>query len=207
MTSRTIFLDTETTGLSPSYARIIEIAAIEVDNDYQPIRLFHEHLDPKQSVGISNQSHGLDDAFLMGRKTFRDIADNFVEFIDDATLYAHDMRFDQRFLDFELGRCHLNKLETYAEPVDTMPWARAKVMGSAKLEDLMRRFGFGAGAPRHGALVDVEMLIRVFLCLAGQKERALALDFTDLNRKDALYQDSCRLVAAPEDSLEDNETP
>ena len=81
MSERTIFLDTETTGRTIALARVIEIAAIEVDENFQPIRVFHEYLDPNQSVGNSVQIHGLSDAFLHGRKMFRD-------FIAGATVYV-----------------------------------------------------------------------------------------------------------------------
>ena len=101
MSTRIIFLDTETTGLCPAYEKIVEIAAIEVDKNYQPLRVFHEYLDPKKSVGSSYQIHGLSDQFLSGRKTFEDIAEDFVQFINGATVYAHNLSFDQRFLNTE----------------------------------------------------------------------------------------------------------
>ena len=76
MTNRIIFLDTETTGLCPDYERIVEIAAIEVNQNYQPKKIFHEYLDPLKSVGSSYRIHGLSDQFLHGRRTFEDIADD-----------------------------------------------------------------------------------------------------------------------------------
>lgn len=208
MSSRVIFLDTETTGLSPNYARIVEIAAIEVDGNFSPVRAFHEYLDPKQRVGSSSAIHGLPDEFLQGRKTFRDIAADFVDFVRGATVYAHNMPFDRRFLDAELSRCGFQALETFAEPVDTLRWARAKVGGSAKLDALLELFDIDASAraSRHGALIDAELLLQVFLCLGGNRSRALALNFEDINKTDALYQKKCSPspIVDPEDDFDDD---
>ena len=193
MNSRVIFLDTETTGLSPNYARIVEIAAIEVDGNFSPVRAFHEYLDPKQRVGSSSAIHGLTDEFLQGRKTFRDIAPDFVDFVRGATVYAHNMPFDRRFLDAELARCGFESLGTFAEPIDTLRWARSKVGGSAKLDVLLELFDIDASAraSRHGALIDAELLLQVFLCLGGNRSRALELNFEHINKTDALYQKKC----------------
>lgn len=193
MGSRVIFLDTETTGLSPNYARIVEVAAIEVDDNFTPVRVFHEYLDPKQSVGSSSTIHGLTDEFLRGRKTFREIASSFVEFVRGATVYAHNMPFDQRFLDTELTRCGCQPLENFADPVDTLQWAKAKVCGSAKLDALLQLYDIDASArsSHHGALIDAELLLQVFLCLGGNRPRALELNFESINEADALYQREC----------------
>lgn len=208
MSSRVIFLDTETTGLSPSYARIVEIAAIEVDDNFSPVRVFHEYLDPKQGVGNSSAIHGLTDDFLRGRKTFREIADNFVEFVKGATVYAHNMPFDKRFLDTELSRCGFQPLETFAEPVDTLQWARAKVSGSAKLDALLQLFDIDASAraSHHGALIDAELLLQVFLCLGGNRPRAMELNFESINQADALYQKDCapQPTVEPDDVFDDD---
>ena len=209
MKPRVIFLDTETTGLSPSYARIIEIAAVEVDDNFTPIRIFHEYLDPKQGVGDSFRIHGLSNDFLRGRKTFRDIATVFVEFIEGATVYAHNMTlFDQRFVNAELARCGIPAMETFADPVDTLPWARSKVCGSAKLDVLLQKFNIDASARStyHGALIDAELLLQVFLCLGGNQTRAKELDFQQINEADAEYQQTClptRLVE-PEPDFDDD---
>ncbi len=208
MKPRVIFLDTETTGLSPSYARIIEIAAVEVDDNFTPIRVFHEYLDPKQRVGGSFRIHGLSDDFLRGRKTFRDIAASFIEFIRESTVYAHNMPFDQGFLNAELSRCGFPRLETFADPVDTLPWGRSKVCGSAKLDALLQKFNIDASARStyHGALIDAGLLLQVFLCLGGNQTRAQELDFQQINEADAVYQQTClptRLVE-PEPDFDDD---
>ena len=193
MSERIIFIDTETTGLSPSYARIIEIAAVEVDHNFQPKRIFHEYLDPKQSVGTSSRIHGLTDSFLRGRKTFRDIAPDFISFVRGGTVYAHNLPFDRGFIDAELTRCGHRPLSSFAEAHDTLVWARNKVSGKASLDALIDRFRLDGSArsAHHGALIDAELLAKVFLCLAGNREKALTLCFDTLNRLDENYQRTC----------------
>lgn len=194
MSSRIIFLDTETTGLSPACGdRVIDIAALEVDRNFSPVRVFHEYLDPGRSVGRSVKVHGLTDEFLRGRRTFRDIADDFAAFVRGATVYAHNMPFDRRFINAELSRCGRPPLESLAEPVDTLAWARAKVAGRAGLDRLLSLCEIDPGSrlERHGALVDAELLLQVFLCLQGNRSRALEIDFREVNKADALYQEQC----------------
>lgn len=192
MANRIIFLDTETTGLCPDYERIVEIAAIEVNQNYQPKKIFHEYLDPLKSVGSSYRIHGLSDQFLHGRRTFEDIADDFVQFINGATVYAHNLSFDQRFINSELQRCGLDNLEDYANPIDTLPLARRIVHGRASLDALIDLFDIDGSArdEYHGALIDAELLLKVFLCLNGKKEAARLINCDALNDKDAHYQDS-----------------
>lgn len=193
MSERTIFLDTETTGRTIALARVIEIAAIEVDENFQPIRVFHEYLDPKQSVGNSVQIHGLSDAFLHGRKTFRDIVSSFKDFIAGATIYAHNMPFDEGVINSELSRCGEGRLADFANLLDTLQWARTKVgCGNASLDKLVSHFGIDGSARQthHGALIDAELLIQVFLCLGKREEVARTLDFNEINTKDEEYQAS-----------------
>lgn len=204
MAQRIIFLDTETTGRSATLGRIVEIAAVEVDDHFRPVRVFHEYIDPQQSVGGSERIHGLSDAFLRGRRTFRDIAADFKTFVRGATVYAHNMPFDCGFIDAELARCGEGRLADIAFPEDTLAWARAKVgSGRASLDKLVDHFGIDGSArsAHHGALIDVELLIQVFLCLSNQREKALAADFSAINAADVAYQ----VTVAPVQCVEPEE--
>ena len=148
------------------------------------------------------------DEFLQGRKTFQDIAADFVEFVEGATVYAHNMPFDQRFLDAELSRCGFQPFGTLVDPIDTLPWARAKVGGSAKLDTLLRIFDIDASAraSHHGALIDAELLLQVFLCLGGNRQQAMTLDFDQINQTDFMYQKECTppSIIDPKDDFDDN---
>ncbi len=205
MSERIIFLDTETTGLAPGSSRIVEIAALEVTEEYLPTRVFHEYLAPGVSVGRCFYIHGLSDDFLRGRHSFRDIANNFVNFVQGATIYVHNLPFDQRFLDFALKESGFKPLASYASLFDTLPWARAKVGGSAKLDALVERFGIDGSArsEHHGALIDAELLLQVFLCLGGQSTKARKLSFDKINKIDNQYQQS--LVGRNNCAKEDDE--
>lgn len=179
-----IFLDTETTGLSAYTARIIEIAAIKVDSDFNPVGVFHTYLNPGQPVGSSYRIHGISDAFLANRARFVDVADQLIEFVSGQTLCAHNMSFDRRFLQAELARCGKDSSAGVADWVDTLRLARRMYPGrKATLDALAEAYGLDASARRvhHGALIDTELLVRVYLCLQGQKERAKTLDFSRID--------------------------
>lgn len=194
MTERIIFLDTETTGCITSLDRIVEIAAVELDENYQPVSVFHEYVNPLRHVGESYFIHGLHDDFLQERQSFKEIANDFVEFVKGATVYAHNLPFDRRFIDKELRLAGLPQLSELCDAYDTLPWARGKVYGSAKLDALIEHCGLdgSARAAHHGALIDAELLAQVFLCLGRKEEIGRNLDFSEVNASDLEYQMSLR---------------
>ena len=191
MATRYIFIDTETTGLSRS-DEIVEIAAVEFDEKFVPTRIFHEYLDPGIPVGDSQRFHGLTDEFLIGRKSFADIAGEFVEFIKGATIFAHNMSFDSRFIDSALTKCGFGTMDTYAARIiDTLKIAQQQYYGDASLDSLIKRFGIDGSSrvKHHGALIDSELLAKVYLHLIGSSDIANGIDFGDVNRSDAAYQE------------------
>ena len=171
---RRIFLDTETTGLFAQKNRIVEIAAIEVDEDLRPIEVFHAYLNPGQPVGYSEKIHGLSDEFLKDKKHFSEISNDLICFLNKAELYAHNLSFDAGFLDAELQRSGHPCLENIiANGVDTLTIARRLFPGARHaLDRLIERFDID-GTNRHehhGALIDAKLLIEVFRALVAEEE-------------------------------------
>lgn len=190
MAKRYIFIDTETTGLT-AYDRIVEIAAIELDEAFNPTRVLHEYLDPGIPVGTSTRFHGLTDKFLAGRKTFKDIAAHFVDFIDGATVLAHNMPFDSHFISSALQESGYKSMNFYVErSIDTLKVARQQFYGQASLDALVKRFGIDGSLreKHHGALIDVELLIQVYLHLINCPDTINKSIFDKINKIDSIYQ-------------------
>jgi len=167
---REIVLDTETTGLDPqSGHRVVEIGAIEIYNKIKTGKFFHAYLNPERDMpDEAFKIHGISTAFLKDKKKFAEIADEFLEFIADGQLVIHNARFDLKFLNHELSR--VNKpLLNMANVVDTLDMARRKFPGSpANLNALCKRFDINLSArDKHGALLDSELLVDVYLWLCG----------------------------------------
>ena len=166
-------MDTETTGLSSQRDRIVEIAAIEVDEDLQPVKVFHVYINPRLPVGYSEKIHGLSDDFLKDKKQFSDVADDLICFLDRAEVYAHNFPFDAGFLDAELQRSGHPCLENIiGNGVDTLAIARRLFPGERhSLDRLIERFDIdGSGrSEHHGALVDAKLLIEVFRSLVAER--------------------------------------
>ena len=169
-----IFLDTETTGLSAQKDRIVEIAAIEVDDDLRPVKVFHAYLNPCQPVGYSERIHGLSDDFLKDKELFSDIANELVCFLNTAEVYAHNFPFDAGFLNAEFQRCGHPCLENIiGNGVDTLAIARGLFPGERhSLDRLLERFDIdGSGrSDHHGALIDAQLLIEVFRAFVAEGE-------------------------------------
>ena len=194
MTKNIVFIDTETTGLSAKQDRIIEIAGVELTPDFRPLRIFHEYLDPVCPVGYSERIHGLSDEFLCGRKRFEDIALPLQAFLEGRVVIAHNLPFDEAFINAEYDRFGLPyQLSQSNETIDTLALAKQRFEGRVSLDALIERFELDGSsrAKHHGALIDAELLARVYLCLQDQRELALNLDFTRLNDFDIEYQKTC----------------
>ena len=175
--TREIVLDTETTGLSTVTGdRIIEIGCVELANHIPTGRTFHKYINPERAVDdIAFEVHGISDAFLRDKPKFRDIAAEFLGFIGDATIIAHNAPFDIGFLNFELEKAKLPSLNN--QVIDTVEVARDRHPGArVSLDALCKHYGIdNSRRTLHGALLDSEILAEVYLELIGGRQVTLAL--------------------------------
>lgn len=175
---REIVLDTETTGFEPDQGdRIVEIGAVELYNHMPTGRTFHQYINPERPMPQSAfEVHGLGDDFLRDKPVFALIAQEFLDFVQDAKLVIHNAAFDMKFLNAELGWLKMPQLP-WEQAIDTLAIARKKFPGSpASLDALCRRFAIDNGARTlHGALLDSEILAEVYLELIGGRQPDLVL--------------------------------
>ena len=174
-----VVLDTETTGLSVKDGhRIVEIGCIELDNQIPTSKKFHCYLNPERKVSEkAKEIHGYTDEFLSDKKKFLDIVDDFLKFIENKKLIIHNAEFDLAHLNNELnllGKKRINKDQV----VDTLELARDKFPGSSiSLDALCKRFRIdNSKRSYHTALIDCELLSKVYINLIDQKEPTLNLD-------------------------------
>lgn len=165
----TIVFDVETTGLDPykDKHRIIEIGAIKLINGIKQAE-FHKYIDPEREIDPkAEQIHGINREFLKGKPKFADVAIELLDFLQEATLVAHNAKFDIGFINYELSLLDIEPLKL--KVVDTLDIARRKFPGArARLEDLCDRFKIDRSARQlHGALVDTELLVKVYIELMG----------------------------------------
>ena len=178
--AREIVLDTETTGFEPHLGhRLVEIAALEIEDFLPTGRSFHAYIDPERDMPVeAERVHGLSAAFLKGKPRFADpeVAHAFLDFVGDAPVVAHNAAFDRAFVNWELG---LAGLPDIPEPrwVDTLALARRRFPGMQNsLDALCKRFKISLSErEKHGALIDARLLASVYLELCGGRERALEL--------------------------------
>ena len=176
---REIVFDTETTGFNATGDdRITEIGCIELIDFLPTGKTFHKYCDPLREVPEKVvEITGLTTEFLTGKPLFKDIAQEFLDFIGDAPLIAHNSDFDRGFVNAELARAGFEKIP---EPrfVDTLKMARAQFPGSpATLDALCKRFDISlASRDKHGAITDSILLAEVYLELSGGRARKLGLD-------------------------------
>ena len=175
---REIVLDTETTGLDPAAGhRIVEIGCVELVNYVATGRTFQRFINPEMEMPAEALAiHGLTDEFLAQKPTFAEVADAFMEFIEESILVIHNAEFDLGFINAELER--LGRPPVPAEPaVDTVQIARRKFPGApASLDALCRRFQIdNAERTLHGALRDAKLLAEVYLELIGGRQPGLEL--------------------------------
>ena len=185
-----VVLDTETTGLSVKDGhRIVEIGCIELDNLIPTKNIFHCYLNPERKVSEKAfEVHGYSDEFLSSKQKFSDIADIFLEFIKDKKIVIHNADFDIGHLNNELKLLGRNELKK-DNIVDTLEIARNKFPGSGiSLDALCRRFRIDNS--RHTALIDCELLSKVYINLLGQKEPKL--NFLDVDEKTKVKGDKIK---------------
>lgn len=175
--TREIVFDTETTGLNPVGGdRVVEIGCVELLNHIPTGRHFHVYLNPeRQMADEAFEVHGLSDAFLRNQPRFAEKVDEFLAFIEDSVLIAHNAPFDVAFLNAELQRLQRAPL---ANPVvDTVMLAREKYPGArVSLDALCKAYGIdNSRRTLHGALLDSEILAEVYLELIGGRQVTLEL--------------------------------
>jgi len=168
-----VILDTETTGLDVKDGhRIVEIGCLELDNFVITSKKFHCFINPERKV--SEQAfkvHGYSDEFLSKQKKFSDVAEEFLKFIENKKLVIHNASFDLSHLNNELALLGKKKINQDVV-VDTLEMARKKFPGSQNsLDALCKRFKIdNSKREKHSALADCELLSKVYVNLAGQKE-------------------------------------
>ena len=171
-----IVLDTETTGLSVKEGhRIVEIGCIELDNLIPTKNIFHCYLNPGRSVSESAfKVHGYSDAFLANKKSFSEISNNFLDFIEGKKIIIHNAEFDISHLNNELRLIGKKEIEI-ENVIDTLSLAREKYPGSSiSLDALCKRFRIdNSKREKHNALIDCELLVKVYINLIDQKEPSL----------------------------------
>ena len=170
-----IVLDTETTGISVKEGhRIVEIGCIELENQIPTKRKFHCYLNPERKVSEKAlEVHGYTDDFLVNQKKFKEVSEEFLEFIKDKTLIIHNAEFDLAHLNNELMLLGKTKLSNPI--VDTLVLARNKFPGSmVSLDALCKRFRIdNSRRVQHTALIDCDLLSKVYINLIDQKEPTL----------------------------------
>ena len=170
-----VVLDTETTGLSVKDGhRIVEIGCIELENLIPTKNKFHCYLNPERKVSEKAlQVHGYDDEFLSKQKKFNEVANEFLEFIKDKRLIIHNADFDLAHLNNELKLFGHDKINN--EIVDTLILARDKFPGSpVSLDALCKRYRVdNSKRTQHTALIDCDLLAKVYINLIDQKEPKL----------------------------------
>ena len=175
---RAVLFDTETTGLDPLTGdRVIEIAALELIGDLPTGRHYHTLIDPERDIPEeASRVHGYTRAHLMGQRKFHEIVDEFLAFVGEDMLIAHNAPFDFGFLDAELARLRLPSIGR-ERMVDTLDMARARFPGLPNsLDALCRRFEVDlSGRSTHNALLDCRLLAQVYVELMGGRQRGLEL--------------------------------
>jgi len=189
-----IVLDTETTGISVREGhRIVEIGCVELDNLVPTQKKFHTYLNPERKVSQKAlEVHGYTDDFLLSKKKFNEVVDEFLNFIEGKRLIIHNAEFDLAHLNNELKILGKKKIDN--EIVDTLSLARDKFPGSSiSLDALCKRYRIdNSKRTQHTALIDCDLLGKVYINLIDQKEPTLNFqnlekDKTDIINKDVTY--------------------
>ena len=194
-----IVLDTETTGLSVKEGhRIVEIGCIELDDLIPTKKIFHTYLNPERKVSEKAlEVHGYTDEFLSDKRKFKDIADEFLNFILDKKIIIHNAEFDIAHINNELSLIGKNKINSN-NVIDTLEIARERLPGAGlSLDALCKRYNIdNSRRKKHTAIIDCELLSKVYINLIDQKEPKLnflndkEIKNNDLNK----YSDYCKKI-------------
>ena len=188
-----VILDTETTGLSVRDGhRVVEIGCIELENLIPTGNKFHYYLNPERKVSEKAfEVHGYTDEFLAKQKKFSEIVHEFLNFISNKKIIIHNAEFDLSHLNNELALLKKDKINN--EVIDTLVLARNKFPGSSiSLDALCKRYKIdNSKRSKHTALIDCDLLSKVYINLIGQKEPTLNFQNIDetkiANNKNILY--------------------
>ena len=185
-----IVLDTETTGISVSEGhRIVEIGCIELDNLIPTKNKFHCYLNPERKVSEKAfEVHGYSDNFLSTQKKFKEVVEEFLNFIEGKKLIIHNAEFDIAHLNHELKLLGKDKIKN--EVIDTLTLARDKFPGSSiSLDSLCKKYRIdNSKRVQHTALIDCDLLAKVYINLLDQKEPKL--DFQKHNDTSQILEKS-----------------
>ena len=204
-----IFLDTETTGLSYNNGdRIVEIACVETKNSIATDKIFHKLINPERKVpDEAFKIHGFSTELLSQKKTFKEVAVEFCDFIKDKTLIIHNASFDLGFLNNELRLLRKPEIKR-KNVIDTLEIARSKFPGTSNsLDALCRRFSIDLSRrTKHNALLDCELLREVYINLLDQKEPKLIFTSEEVQKENSSLQASKiynkKIISATDPELE-----
>jgi len=196
-----VVLDTETTGISVKEGhRIVEIGCIELDNLIPTKKKFHCYLNPERKVSEKAlEVHGYTDQFLSTQKKFFEVSEEFLEFIKNKKLIIHNAEFDLTHLNNELSILGKKKIDN--EIVDTLILARDKFPGSpVSLDALCKRYRIdNSRRTQHTALIDCNLLAKVYINLIDQKEPTLNFQSDDakIDQKSKVSIDYFKKIVLP----------
>ena len=198
-----VVLDTETTGLSVEEGhRIVEIGCVELNNLIPTSNKFHYYLNPGKKVSKEAlKIHGYTDDFLSDKKKFKEIVHEFLEFIKGKRLIIHNAEFDLSHLNNELELIGKNKIEKQ-NIIDTLELARNKFPGSGiSLDALCKRYRIdNSKREKHTALIDCELLTKVYINLIDQREPSLNFSTKNDNNSNIMNirsKDYCKKIVVP----------
>jgi len=209
---RQVFLDTETTGLDPNQGhRIIEIAAVEFNNRQSTNKKYHSYINPEREIdAAAEEVHGLSLEFLQDKPLFQDVAQDFLNFIQGAELIIHNAPFDVGFINAELGRLGLAKLEDNEVHItDSLQFAKDLRPGQRNsLDALCRAYDIdNSERTLHGALLDAQLLGEVFIAMTRGQE-AISMDFVEENStltKNDIDFSKLKVIKASNDEIKAHE--
>lgn len=197
---REIVFDTETTGLSfPGGDRLVEIGCIEMINRVPTGANFHRYINPQRAMPIEAFNvHGLSEVFLRDKPLFEDVVEDFLTFIGDSPMIAHNAMFDFGFINGELTRSG-RPIVAMERMVDTLVLARAKHPGAKHtLDALCSRYGIDLSVRTlHGALVDAHLLAQVYVELTGGRQITLDMSVEVKPVRDMVIQAPVRANVRP----------
>ena len=172
-----VILDTETTGLSVKEDhRVIEVACIETENLIPTKNVFYKLINPERKISEDAfKIHGYDNEKLKNEPKFADVAKDLIKFIDGKKLIIHNAPFDIGFLNHELKKINMKSIDEKKNIIDTLEIARSKFPGSSNsLDNLCKKFNIDLSKRlKHNALLDCELLRKVYINLIGEKEPTL----------------------------------
>lgn len=183
-----VLLDTETTGLSSVNDKIIEIACIEINDHIPTGEKFHVFLNPEMDISLgAYETHGISKEFLIDKPKFKEVAKDFLNFIGGKKLVIHNADFDLAFLNKELKDVGENPINKNLI-VDTLTIAREKFPGSQNsLDALCKRFKIdNSRRQKHSALLDCELLAKIYIELLEKKEPSFAFDTESESNEDII---------------------